>query len=131
MKPRANSQKANKAEISRVMSAMGRRGGRIGGKRRLETMTPEERRVRALNAAKARWGGNKVVKMPAVESKREAGLQKLAAIFEEQLTNLGLSEEQKDARVAEFAAFVDAKVAAAKNAKHSKPLQSAALRARG
>jgi hypothetical protein len=94
-------------------------------------MTAEERRARALNAAKARWGGNKLVRMPAVESKRDAGLQKLAAIFEEQLTSLGLSEEQKDARVAEFAAFVDAKVASAKTAKHSKPHQNAALRARG
>src|ERR1039457_2338666 len=106
MRPPDKPKKASRAEISRVMSAMGRKGGKIGGKRRLETMTPEERRTRALNAAKARWGGDKiVVKMPAVESKREAGLQKLAAIFEEQLTSLGLSEEQKDARVAEFAAF--------------------------
>ena len=29
------------------MKEMGRRGGRIGGKRSLETMTPEERRERA------------------------------------------------------------------------------------
>jgi hypothetical protein len=42
-------------EISRVMSEMGRRGGRIGGKRRLETMTKEERRSAAVRAAKARW----------------------------------------------------------------------------
>lgn len=38
-----------------VMSAMGKRGGRIGGKRRLETMTPEERSAAALKAARARW----------------------------------------------------------------------------
>jgi hypothetical protein len=46
---------ASKAEISRVMAAMGRRGGKIGGKASLLTMTPEQRRERALQAAKARW----------------------------------------------------------------------------
>jgi hypothetical protein len=42
-------------EISRVMQALGQRGGRIGGKRRLETMTPEQRSAVALKAARARW----------------------------------------------------------------------------
>jgi len=37
------------------MSAMGRKGGKIGGKRRLITMTPEHRREVAVNAAKTRW----------------------------------------------------------------------------
>jgi hypothetical protein len=37
------------------MSEMGKKGGKIGGKRRLETMTPERRRELAYNAAKARW----------------------------------------------------------------------------
>ena len=32
---------------------MGRRGGKIGGKRSLETMTPEERSARAKKAAMA------------------------------------------------------------------------------
>jgi len=41
------------------MAAMGRRGGRIGGKRRLTTMTPEQRREVAQKAAKARWANNK------------------------------------------------------------------------
>lgn len=41
--------------ISRVMAAMGRRGGKIGGKRRLTTMTPEQRSAVALKAAKTRW----------------------------------------------------------------------------
>lgn len=49
----------NKAEISRVMAEMGRRGGQIGGKRRLVTMTPEERSQVALGAAKARWAKRK------------------------------------------------------------------------
>jgi hypothetical protein len=34
---------------------MGRKGGAIGGKRRLVTMTKEQRRKVAAKAAKARW----------------------------------------------------------------------------
>jgi hypothetical protein len=45
--------------ISQVMAEMGRRGGRIGGKRRLETMTSQERKSVAKAAAKARWAGHK------------------------------------------------------------------------
>jgi hypothetical protein len=41
--------------LHEVMAAMGRKGGRIGGKRRLETMTAEERTAAALKAARARW----------------------------------------------------------------------------
>jgi hypothetical protein len=44
-----------KAQISQLMSQMGRKGGKIGGKRRMETMTSEERSQVALKAAKARW----------------------------------------------------------------------------
>jgi hypothetical protein len=44
------------AEISRVMTALGRRGGKIGGKRRLETLTQEQRSQIAFKAAQARWG---------------------------------------------------------------------------
>jgi hypothetical protein len=35
-----------KSIISLVMSEMGKKGGKIGGKRSLETMTPEERTAR-------------------------------------------------------------------------------------
>jgi len=35
------------------MSHLGRKGGKIGGKRSLETMTPEERTARAKKAATA------------------------------------------------------------------------------
>ena len=45
--------------VSQVMSAMGRRGGKIGGKRRLETMTAEERSQIALKAARTRWAKKK------------------------------------------------------------------------
>ena len=41
--------------VSKVMAQMGSRGGKIGGKRRLVTMTPEKRRQIASDAARARW----------------------------------------------------------------------------
>ena len=45
----------SQAEISRVMAALGRRGGQIGGKKRSESLTPERRREFALKAARAKW----------------------------------------------------------------------------
>lgn len=51
-----------KEEMSKVMAALGRRGGKIGGKRRLETMTDEERSAVALKAARARWKKAKAAK---------------------------------------------------------------------
>jgi hypothetical protein len=47
--------KVSNSDISRVMAAMGRRGGRIGGKRRLTIMTPEQRSEVAQKAVQARW----------------------------------------------------------------------------
>lgn len=44
-----------KAQISMLMAELGRKGGRIGGKRRLETMTAAERKAVAVKAARARW----------------------------------------------------------------------------
>jgi hypothetical protein len=41
--------------ISRIMAEMGRKGGRIGGKRRLVTLTGARRREIAVKAAKTRW----------------------------------------------------------------------------
>jgi hypothetical protein len=43
------------ANLSEYMAAIGRKGGQIGGKRRLETMTKKQRRKVATKAAKARW----------------------------------------------------------------------------
>jgi hypothetical protein len=45
--------------VQKVMREMGAKGGRIGGKRRLETMTDEQRRRSARKAAKARWAAVK------------------------------------------------------------------------
>jgi hypothetical protein len=42
--------------LSAYMAAMGRKGGMVGGKRRLVTMTPEARKRVAAKAARARWG---------------------------------------------------------------------------
>jgi hypothetical protein len=41
--------------LSQYMAAIGRKGGHIGGKRRLKTMTKEQRRKVAAKAAKTRW----------------------------------------------------------------------------
>jgi hypothetical protein len=46
---------ATQDEIRRVMAALGHRGGKKGGKRRLETMTQKERSDIAFKAARARW----------------------------------------------------------------------------
>jgi len=45
----------SKDEISRVMSELGKRGGKIGGKRRMVTLTQEQRSQIAYKAAQARW----------------------------------------------------------------------------
>jgi hypothetical protein len=45
--------------ISQVMSAMGKRGGAKGGKRRLETLSDERRSEIAAQAANARWAKKK------------------------------------------------------------------------
>ena len=45
--------------VSKVMAKLGRKGGQIGGKRRLETMTPEQRSQVALKAAQVRWAKKK------------------------------------------------------------------------
>ena len=43
------------AQISLLMAELGRKGGRIGGKRRLETMSARKRKAIARKAAEARW----------------------------------------------------------------------------
>jgi hypothetical protein len=42
-------------EVSRVMAALGRKGGKIGGRARAVSLTPERRRAIALKAARSRW----------------------------------------------------------------------------
>jgi hypothetical protein len=45
----------SKDEVSRVMAALGRRGGKVGGKARAEQLSPERRSEIAKTAAKKRW----------------------------------------------------------------------------
>jgi len=45
--------KKQKALFSEIMREIGSKGGKIGGKRSLETMTPEERSARAKKASMA------------------------------------------------------------------------------
>jgi hypothetical protein len=52
-------EKPSRSLISQVMAEMGRKGGKKGGKRRLVTMTAEERSQVALKAARSRWGKQK------------------------------------------------------------------------
>jgi hypothetical protein len=44
------------AAVSDYMASIGSRGGKIGGKRRLKTMTKAARSKIASKAAKVRWG---------------------------------------------------------------------------
>jgi hypothetical protein len=52
---RPEKQDATSEEIRRVMGTLGKRGGKIGGKRRAERMTEEQRSDAAARAANARW----------------------------------------------------------------------------
>lgn len=45
----------SRSTISQVMAEMGRKGGKIGGKRRMQTMTPEKRSALARLAVQTRW----------------------------------------------------------------------------
>jgi hypothetical protein len=45
----------DRAILSRVMSEMGRKGGKIGGKRTAERMSAVQRKKRARKAARSRW----------------------------------------------------------------------------
>jgi hypothetical protein len=58
--------------VSQIMSEMGRKGGKIGGKRSLETMTPEERSARAKKASMAA-AKKRTAKRLALASKKPTG----------------------------------------------------------
>lgn len=51
--------------LSQVMAEIGRKGGKIGGKRRLKTMTAQRRREVAQIAANKRWAKAKKTKKKA------------------------------------------------------------------
>ena len=45
--------------VSQVMAAMGRKGGKIGGRNRMALLTPEQRTEMGKAAAQKRWGTRK------------------------------------------------------------------------
>jgi hypothetical protein len=53
----ASTEQPSASEISRVMAALGRRGGKIGGNARAAALTPKRRKQIAMDAAKKRWEG--------------------------------------------------------------------------
>ena len=59
LNPAASTSSTIPPHVSEYMSAIGREGGQIGGKRRLKTMTKEARRKVAAKAARSRWGSKK------------------------------------------------------------------------
>lgn len=50
-----NSEPPSQSEVSRVMAALGRKGGKIGGRRRADILSPKKRKEIASQAARARW----------------------------------------------------------------------------
>ena len=44
-----------KTQLSAHMSALGRKGGKVSGAKRMENLSDKQRRDIALKAAKARW----------------------------------------------------------------------------
>lgn len=52
----------DQATISAVMKALGSKGGKIGGKHRMENLTPKQKTDLALKGAKARWAKEKAKK---------------------------------------------------------------------
>jgi hypothetical protein len=46
---------------SQILSELGREGGKIGGKARAASMTPEQRRRSARKAARARWAQREAI----------------------------------------------------------------------
>lgn len=87
------------------MAEMGSKGGKVGGKRRAERMTPEARKASASIAARARWG--KANPEMTAEEKRKIAARKIASILEQAMDDMGLSESEKDAKVSEMTAIVN------------------------
>jgi hypothetical protein len=53
--PTTSSSSTIPPHVSEYMASIGRKGGQIGGKRRLKTMTKAERSKVAAKAARTRW----------------------------------------------------------------------------
>jgi hypothetical protein len=68
---------------------------------------------------------------PAAKPLRDQALRKIARILEDQMTDMGLNEDEKNAKTAELVAFVSDVVTAklAPHAKHAKRPHNEALQA--
>jgi hypothetical protein len=93
------------------MAEMGSIGGKIGGKRRAEKMSPEARKASALLAARARWAKTETPE-ESIEMKREQGLQKIARILEQHMTDMGLDEGEKNEKTMVLISVVNEMVTA-------------------
>jgi cytochrome c553 len=51
--------KMTRAEVSRFMTEMGRKGGKKSAKARMQNLSPEQRSEIAANAARQRWANRK------------------------------------------------------------------------
>jgi hypothetical protein len=64
----------SKDEVSRVMAALGRKGGKVGGAARANALTKERRSEIAKTAAKKRWGAKRMDPKDPDYKKRVAAL---------------------------------------------------------
>jgi hypothetical protein len=60
--PLAASRQDEKQEKNPHAVALGRAGGKVGGKARAQSLSAEERRAAARHAANARWGKRRLEK---------------------------------------------------------------------
>ena len=67
-----------KALFSEIMREIGRKGGKIGGKRSLETMTPAERSARAKKASMAAAEKRTAKRLAAEKPRRKVVKRKQA-----------------------------------------------------
>lgn len=92
-------------------------------------MSPEARKASASLAAKARWGGN--VSSDSLKLKQQVGLKKIAQIIEQHMTDMGLSEDEKNEKTALLVSLVNETITAKLKApaKRKAHLQMAAFQA--
>lgn len=67
--PPAHDAVAFSNQLSVYMAEIGKKGGRIGGKKRLKTMTAKECQDAARKAAKARWSKRKSARKQAIPNR--------------------------------------------------------------
>jgi hypothetical protein len=96
------------SEISRVMAELGRRGGKVGGRKRAENLTAKKRHQIAVTAAKARWAGSdKIKNVKPTKAKAKTGtsnaefVRQFTDLTEKHLSTLQPVEQKKRLNAAE------------------------------